>query len=87
MPVFSASQGMTGNSGARKVPESAILFLTSRRIVGISFPFREYKNLQARNSVGECYLDMVEVGGSIPPAPTTFFCETSQYENVAKFIC
>ena len=28
---------------------------------------------QARNSVGECYLDMVEVGGSNPPVPTSFF--------------
>ena len=27
-------------------------------------------NKQARNSVGECYLDMVEVGGSNPPVPT-----------------
>ena len=25
---------------------------------------------QARSSVGERYLDAVEVGGSIPPAPT-----------------
>ncbi len=39
---------------------------------------------QARSSVGERYLDVVEVGGSIPPAPTrleakgrTFFYETS----------
>ena len=28
--------------------------------------------LQARSSVGERYLDVVEVGGSIPPAPTRF---------------
>ena len=28
------------------------------------------KNLQARSSVGERYLDMVEVGGSKPPVPT-----------------
>lgn len=27
---------------------------------------------QARSSVGERYLDVVEVGGSIPPAPTRF---------------
>ena len=26
--------------------------------------------LQARSSVGERYLDTVEVGGSIPPVPT-----------------
>ncbi len=29
-------------------------------------------DMQARSSVGERYLDAVEVGGSIPPVPTTF---------------
>ncbi len=29
--------------------------------------------LEARSSVGERYLDAVEVGGSIPPAPTNFY--------------
>ncbi len=28
------------------------------------------KGMQARSSVGERYLDAVEVGGSIPPVPT-----------------
>ncbi len=28
------------------------------------------KEAQARSSVGERYLDAVEVGGSIPPVPT-----------------
>ena len=30
----------------------------------------EIKGVQARSSVGERYLDAVEVGGSIPPVPT-----------------
>ncbi len=29
--------------------------------------------LQARSSVGERFLDTEEVGGSIPPAPTTAY--------------
>ncbi len=29
-------------------------------------------DVQARSSVGERYLDAVEVGGSIPPVPTMF---------------
>ena len=35
---------------------------------------RSYETrLQARSSVGERYLDAVEVGGSIPPVPTISF--------------
>ena len=30
------------------------------------------ETLQARSSVGERYLDTVEVGGSKPPVPTNF---------------
>ena len=30
-------------------------------------------HLQARSSVGERFLDTEEVGGSIPPAPTTVY--------------
>ena len=37
-------------------------------VFGFVFCFR-----QARSSVGEHYLDMVGVGGSIPPVPTTPF--------------
>jgi hypothetical protein len=32
--------------------------------------------MKARSSGGERYLDAVEVGGSIPPAPTRFFLAT-----------
>ncbi len=31
---------------------------------------QEMTEIQARSSVGERYLDAVEVGGSIPPVPT-----------------
>jgi hypothetical protein len=45
----------------------------SRATGGSTVFLRVHKEIQARNSVGECYLDMVEVGGSIPPVPTNFF--------------
>ena len=44
---------------------------------------------QARNSAGECHLDMVEVGGSKPPAPTRIirlkFIQTAIYDFVLAF--
>ncbi len=33
------------------------------------------RSIQARSSVGERHLDVVDVGGSIPPAPTRYEAE------------
>ena len=37
--------------------------------------------IQARSSVGERYLDTVEVGGSIPPVPTITMIESLANRN------
>ena len=46
-----------------------------RSCVKVSSVFEADIAIQARSSVGERHLDVVDVGGSIPPAPTRLKAE------------